>query len=181
MTPSNEHWWERVPRIVGGWGFALLIFFKFPFPEAELLDGTIVLTKPGLVAWGIYVVLIVFAIGIAHSTVTGIVLGNVTKAIASVRRAWKGKRSSVETRLDSPPPSPRTLAIGGTDLHRGGEMLQGVALSNGVLPFAFLANLNKNDSISAQWVFTLSGGTGSVTIDGGAAFDSSMDMTWISA
>ncbi len=66
MSSSNERWWERVPRILGGWGFAVLVFLRFPFPEAELVDGTAVRMDPGVVSWGIYVGLIAFSIGIAH-------------------------------------------------------------------------------------------------------------------
>lgn len=78
-----EQWWERLPRILGGWGLVVLIFFKFPHPA-----------EPGILSWGAFVALIVFAIGVAHSTVVGIVLGNLTKAIGNVRRIWKGKRES---------------------------------------------------------------------------------------
>ncbi len=97
MTNNDKHpeqWWERLPRILGGWAGALVVFLFFPFPEAELADGTVVLIEPPITAWVVWVTLIVFFVGIAHSTVTGIVLGNVTKAIAAGRRALKGKRSS---------------------------------------------------------------------------------------
>jgi hypothetical protein len=50
---------------------------------------------PGPVAWGIYVALIAFSIGVAHSTVTGIVLGQIGRAIAFVRRGGKERRDSV--------------------------------------------------------------------------------------
>lgn len=103
MSSANEKWWERLPRILGGWGFAVLIFFQFPFPEAGFVDGIVVRMRPGVLSWSVFVVLIVFAIGIAHSTVTGIVLGNVTKAIANVRRVWKGKRSSSAERAIEDP------------------------------------------------------------------------------
>lgn len=91
----DERWWERVPRIVGGWCFATLVFLKFPFPEAHLVDGSLVRMDPGLAVWGIYVVLIGFSIGIAHSTVTGIVLGQIGRAYAFVRRGGKERRGSV--------------------------------------------------------------------------------------
>lgn len=93
MTSSNEKWWERVPRIIGGWGFAVLVFLKFRFPEAHLVDGTPVRMDPGLVVWGIWVGLIAFSIGIAHSTVTGIVLGQIGRAYSFVRRGGKDRRS----------------------------------------------------------------------------------------
>lgn len=109
MTTGNEHWWERLPRIVGGWTFAILIFLKFPFPEAELVDGTVVRMRPGLTSWVVFVVLIVFSIGIAHSTVTGIVLGNLTKAWSFLKRGAKKRRSSAEA-LPSPGPSPGTTS-----------------------------------------------------------------------
>lgn len=93
MTTGNEQWWERLPRILGGWGFAVLIFLKFPFSD-----------EPGIVAWVAYVSLIVFFVGIAHSTVTGIVLGNLTKAASTVRRLARGKRASSagHQQVDSP-------------------------------------------------------------------------------
>ncbi len=93
-TPVNEKWWERLPRIVGGWGFAILIFFKFPFPEAHMEDGELVHMDPGLLPWSIYVGLILFSIGVAHSTVVGIVLGNLTRAWSFVRRGGKDRRDS---------------------------------------------------------------------------------------
>ena len=94
-----ERWWERVPRILGGWGFAILVFLRFPFPEAELVDGTAVRLDPGLVSWGIYVGLISFSIGVAHSTVTGIVLGQLGRAWAFARRGGKERRSEPGTRI----------------------------------------------------------------------------------
>ena len=94
MSNSDERWWERVPRILGGWGFAVLIFFKFPFPEAHMEDGEVVHMDPGLVPWGIYVGLILFSIGVAHSTVVGIVLGNLTRFWSFVRRGGKDRRDS---------------------------------------------------------------------------------------
>ena len=92
-----EKWWERVPRILGGWGFAILVFLRFPFPEAELVDGMAVRLDPGLVSWGIYVGLIAFSIGIAHSTVMGIVLGQIGRAVSYVRRGGKDRRDDVPT------------------------------------------------------------------------------------
>jgi len=98
MSSANERWWERVPRILGGWGFAILIFLRFPFPEAHLVDGTLVRVDPGLVVWGVWVGLIAFSIGIAHSTVMGIVLGQIGRAWSFVRRGgW-------ERRGETPPP-----------------------------------------------------------------------------
>jgi hypothetical protein len=94
MSNSKERWWERVPRIVGGWGFAVLVFLRFPFPEGQLVDGTTVRMDPGPVAWGIYVALIAFSIGVAHSTVTGIVLGQIGRVIAFARRGGKERRDS---------------------------------------------------------------------------------------
>ncbi len=94
-TQKAEKWWERVPRILGGWGFATLVFLKFPFPEAKLLDGTLVRTDPGVFSWGIYVALIAFSIGIAHSTVTGIVLGQLGRVYSSAysfARRWVAKK-----------------------------------------------------------------------------------------
>ncbi len=98
MSNSTERWWERVPRILGGWGFAVLVFLRFPFPEAELVDGTLVRTDPGVVSWGIYVGLIAFSIGIAHSTVTGIVLGQLGRAYSFVWRRGKERRAGVTSR-----------------------------------------------------------------------------------
>ena len=94
MSNQVEKWWERVPRILGGWGFAILVFLKFPFPEAQLVDGTPVRMDPGMVSWGIYVGLIAFSAGIAHSTVMGIVLGQIGRAVAFVRRGGKERRDS---------------------------------------------------------------------------------------
>ncbi|KKN20981.1 hypothetical protein LCGC14_0930060 [marine sediment metagenome] len=101
MSNSNEKWWERVPRIIGGWGFAILVFLRFPFPEAQLVDGTPVRVDPGVVSWGIYVGLIAFSIGVAHSTVTGIVLGQIGRAWAFARRGGKERRNS-EAGLEAP-------------------------------------------------------------------------------
>ena len=109
MSNSTERWWERVPRIVGGWGFAVLVFLKFPFPEAELVDGTPVRMDPGVVSWGIYVTLIAFSIGIAHSTVTGIVLGSIGRCIAFVRRGGKEQRDK------SPRPPGTALSMPAVD------------------------------------------------------------------
>ncbi len=101
MSTHAERWWERVPRILGGWGFAVLVFLRFPFPEAELIDGTAVRVDPGVVSWGIYVGLIGFSIAIAHSTVFGIVVGHLGRAWAF----WKWKRGGeVEQRGKTPPP-----------------------------------------------------------------------------
>ena len=94
MSNSNERWWERVPRILGGWGFAVLVFLRFPFPEAQLVDGTPVRMDPGVVSWGIYVGLIAFSIGIAHSTVTGIMLGQIGRMYSFVRRKGYERRDS---------------------------------------------------------------------------------------
>lgn len=95
MSNSVEKWWERVPRIIGGWGFALLVFLKFPFPD-----------DPGPLAWSIYVGLMVFFIGIAHSTVTGIVLGSIGRVYSFVRRGGKERRDSIQaagtTAIDIP-------------------------------------------------------------------------------
>ena len=87
MTSSHktEAWWERVARIIGGWGFAVLVFFKFPrFPFME---------KPTTTAWVVYVALMIFFVGVAHSTVVGIVLGNVTRLYSFVKRGGKERRS----------------------------------------------------------------------------------------
>lgn len=97
MSSSNERWWERVPRIVGGWGFAVLVFLRFPFPEAKLVDETPVRMDPGLVVWGIWVGLIAFSIGIAHSTVTGIVLGQFVRLWAFCKRGGKERRDLAPT------------------------------------------------------------------------------------
>ena len=105
MTSHPEQWWERVPRIVGGWGFAILIFLRFPFPEAHLVDGTPVRMDPGLLIWGMWVGLIAFSIGIAHSTVTGIVLGQIGRAYSFARRGGKERRGSAApagTAIDMP-------------------------------------------------------------------------------
>lgn len=99
MSNQTEKWWERVPRILGGWGFAILVFLRFPFPEAHLVDGTPVRIDPGMVSWGIYVGLIAFSIGIAHSTVMGIVLGQIGRAYSFVRRGGKDRRDSASTRV----------------------------------------------------------------------------------
>ena len=89
MTNSkkSEAWWERLPRIIGGWGFAILVFLKFPqFPFME---------KPTTSAWVVYVGLMIFFVGVAHSTAVGIVLGNVTRAWSFVRRGGKERRTSL--------------------------------------------------------------------------------------
>lgn len=96
MSSTREQWWERVPRIIGGWVFAILIFFKFPFPEAHMENGELVHLDPGLVPWGIYVGLILFSIGVAHSTVVGIVLGNLMRAWSFVKRGGKDRRQIME-------------------------------------------------------------------------------------
>ena len=111
MSNSNERWWERVPRILGGWGFAVLVFLRFPFPEAQLVDGTPVRMDPGVVSWGIYVGLIAFSIGIAHSTVTGIVLGQIGRAYSFVRRKGYERR-------DSAPPAGTAVDIPIVDRRR---------------------------------------------------------------
>ncbi len=87
MTSVNERWWERVPRILGGWGFAVLVFFKFP--QFAFMQ------EPGVAAWVVYVGLLVFFVGVAHSTVVGIVLGNVTRAWSFLKRGGKNRRDSV--------------------------------------------------------------------------------------
>ena len=92
MSNSIERWWERVPRILGGWGFAILVFLRFPFPEAHLVDGMPVRMDPGPLSWAVYVGLMVFAIGIAHSTVTGIVLGQIGRAYSFARRKGYERR-----------------------------------------------------------------------------------------
>ncbi len=94
MRNRTEQWWERVPRILGGWGFAILVFLRFPFPEAQLVDGTTVRIDPGVISWGIYVGLITFSIGIAHSTVMGIVIGSIGRVYSFVRRGGKDRRNS---------------------------------------------------------------------------------------
>ncbi len=99
MSNQTERWWERVPRILGGWGFALLVFLRFPFPEAELVDGTAVLVDPGPLSWALYVGLIVFFVGIAHSTVTGIMLGSLVRAWSFWKRGGKERRDA-ETPID---------------------------------------------------------------------------------
>ncbi len=99
MSNPDERWWERVPRIIGGWGFAVLVFLRFPFPEGHLVDGTTVRMDPGVLSWGIYVGLIAFSIGIAHSTVTGIVLGQIGRAWSFVRRGGWERRN-----IEPPPP-----------------------------------------------------------------------------
>ena len=101
MSNSSERWWERVPRILGGWGFAILVFLRFPFPEAHLVDGMPVRMDPGLVVWGIWVGLIAFSIGIAHSTVTGIVLGQIGRAYSFARRVGKERRHDSATPMDA--------------------------------------------------------------------------------
>lgn len=113
MSNSVERWWERVPRIIGGWGFAILIFLRFPFPEAHLVDGTPVRMDPGLTIWGIWVGLIAFSIGIAHSTVTGIVLGQLGRAWSFVRRGGKDRRD------DSPPPPGTAVDMPVVDRRKG--------------------------------------------------------------
>lgn len=86
MSSANEKWWERLPRIIGGWGFAVLIFFQFPkFPFME---------EPGITAWMIYVGLMIFFVAVAHSTVVGIVLGNATRLYSFVKRGGKDRRES---------------------------------------------------------------------------------------
>lgn len=57
-------------------------------------DGEVVHLDPGLVPWGIYVGLILFSIGVAHSTVVGIVLGNLTRVWSFVKRGGKDRRQS---------------------------------------------------------------------------------------
>lgn len=87
MTSSHkaEAWWERLPRIIGGWGFAVLVFFKFP--QFQFME------KSTTIAWIVYVGLIIFFVGVAHSTVVGIVLGNVTRLYSFVKRGGKERRS----------------------------------------------------------------------------------------
>ncbi len=106
MSNSSERWWERVPRIIGGWGFAVLVFLRFPFPEAHLVDGTPVRVDPGVVSWGIYVGLIAFSIGVAHSTVTGIVLGQLGRAWSFVRRGGRERRLDLGPSAPSAPSDP---------------------------------------------------------------------------
>jgi hypothetical protein len=89
MSNQDEKWWERVPRILGGWGFAVLVFFRFPkFAFME---------EPGATAWMVYVGLMVFFVGIAHSTVMGIVLGQLGRAYSFVRRGGKDRRDSTDS------------------------------------------------------------------------------------
>ena len=78
---KEEAWWERVPRIIGGWGLASLTLWKF----FELGDAAELPTRVT------YMLLIAFFAGMAHSTVTGIVLGQIGRAWAFVRRGGKKK------------------------------------------------------------------------------------------
>ena len=94
MSNSVERWWERWARILGGWGFAVLVFLRFPFPEARLVDGTAVRVDPGVTSWAVYVGLMVFFVGVAHSTVVGLVLGNLTRAYSFFRRGGKERRDT---------------------------------------------------------------------------------------
>ena len=85
MSTHAERWWERVPRILGGWGLASLTLWKF----FELGDAAVLPTRIT------YILLIAFFAGIAHSTVTGIVLGQLGRAYNFVKRGGKNRRDSV--------------------------------------------------------------------------------------
>jgi hypothetical protein len=88
VSNSKERWWERVPRIVGGWGLASLTLWKF----FDLGDAAELPTR------ATYILLIAFFAGMAHSTVTGIVLGQIGRLYSFVWRRGKERRS------DEPPP-----------------------------------------------------------------------------
>ncbi len=84
MSTANEQRWERLGRMIGGWALALLVIWKYPVPPdgIEIMEAT--------VRWGFLALLIALGIGMAHSTVFGIVLGYMGRWYSFLRR---GKRN----------------------------------------------------------------------------------------
>ncbi len=84
MSNQSEKWWERVPRILGGWGLAALTLWRL-----FALGG-----DAELKVMAVYLLLIAFFVGMAHSTVTGVVLGQLGRVWSFVRRGGKDRRDS---------------------------------------------------------------------------------------
>ncbi len=93
MSNSKERWWERVPRIVGGWGLAALTLWRL-----FALGG-----DAELKVMAVYLLLIAFFVGMAHSTVTGIVLSQIGRMISFVRRKGYERRSDTGPEAPSAP------------------------------------------------------------------------------
>ena len=83
MSTVHEQWWERLGRMIGGWALALIVIWKYPVPPngIEFMEAA--------VRWGFLAALITLGVGMAHSTVFGIVLGTMGRWYSFLR--WKGK------------------------------------------------------------------------------------------